>query len=90
MSKTSQAATHGIQSCEYIYMNSARRRLTNEAIKGENIGRLSRPYMRSPLIIKEIISTKEGIPDATAKGALNYRAPGTFADMQILKRVRTH
>ncbi|WP_157445780.1 hypothetical protein [Chryseobacterium indologenes] len=34
--------------------------------------------MRSPLLIQEIIATGKGIPDATAKGALNFRVPGTF------------
>ncbi len=35
-----------------------------------------------PLTIKEIMATGKGIPDATAKGALNFRVPGTFRGSQ--------
>ena len=78
VAKTGQAATHGVKGCEFIYKNSAGVHLNELVRRGANIGRLSRPYMRSPLTIKEITSTGKGIPDATAKGALNYRVPGTF------------
>lgn len=39
---------------------------------------LARPYMRSPSIIKNIMSTGKGIPDATWPGGMNWKVPGTF------------
>lgn len=50
--------------------------------RGPNAGQLSRPYMNSPLTIKEIMSTGKGIPDATFKGGMNWRVPGTFRGSQ--------
>ena len=41
-------------------------------------GRLSRPYMNSPLTVNEIMASGPGTPDATFPGGLNWRAPGTF------------
>ena len=63
---------------EYEYTKIAGKHLYEVVKKGEHAGELSRPYMQSPLTIREIISTGKGIPDATAKGALNFRVPGAF------------
>ncbi|MEM7548057.1 MAG: hypothetical protein AAF363_00175 [Bacteroidota bacterium] len=41
-------------------------------------GKAARPYMNSPLTINEIMSTGKGIPDATFKGGMNWKVPGTF------------
>jgi hypothetical protein len=41
-------------------------------------GKPSRPYMNSPLTIREIIATGKGLPDASAKGALSFKVPGRF------------
>ena len=56
--------------------------LTEVVKHGENVGQLARPYMKSPLTIQEIMSTGKGIPDATFKGGLNWRASGTFRGSQ--------
>lgn len=62
----------------YQFTKTAAKHLDEVITKGEYAGQLLRPYMRSPLTVQEIMSTGEGILDATAKGALNYRVPGTF------------
>jgi len=62
----------------FTFTKSAGKHFTEIIKSGENASRLARPYMRSSLIIQEIIATGKGIPDATAKGALNFRVPGTF------------
>ena len=62
----------------FTFTKSAGKHITEFIKSGENAGRLARPYMRSSLTIQEIIATGKGIPDATAKGALNFRVPGTF------------
>jgi hypothetical protein len=38
--------------------------------------------MKSPLTIQEIMSTGKGIPDATFKGGMNYKVPGSFNGSQ--------
>lgn len=45
-------------------------------------GKAARSYMDSPLTIREIMSTGKGIPDATFKGGMNWRVPGTFRGAQ--------
>lgn len=52
----------------------------NETIKsGKNIGRLLRPYMRSPHTINEIMAARRPIPDPRGfKGGLRWDVPGTF------------
>ncbi|MDQ0593694.1 RHS repeat-associated protein [Chryseobacterium ginsenosidimutans] len=62
----------------FTFTKSAGKHFTEIIKSGENASRLARPYMRSSLTIQEIIATGKGIPDATAKGALNFRVPGTF------------
>src|ERR1700733_6991590 len=62
----------------FSYTNTAAKHMDEVVMHGSNTGRLARPYMRSPLTVQEIMATSKGIPDLTAKGALNYRVPGTF------------
>jgi len=38
--------------------------------------------MNSPLTIQEIMSTGKGTLDATFKGGMNWRVPGTFRGSQ--------
>jgi hypothetical protein len=64
------------------YTKTAEKHLTEVVIHRENAGRLSRPYMKSPLTIQEIMSTGQGVPDATFPGGLNWRASGTFRGSQ--------
>ena len=66
----------------FTYTKSAGKHLTEVVKKGANAGQLSRPYMKSPLTIKEIMSTGKGIPDATFKGGMNWKVPGTFRGSQ--------
>ena len=77
-SAAGNAATQG----GYIYTKSAGKHLTEVVKRGAHRGELTRPYMNSPLTIQEIMSTGRGIPDATFKGGLNWRAPGTFRGSQ--------
>ena len=62
----------------YTFTKSAGKHYDEIIKHGPNAGQLARPYMRSPLTIKEIMATGKGVPDATAKGALNFNVPGTF------------
>ncbi|MGS2765240.1 hypothetical protein [Sinomicrobium sp. M5D2P9] len=62
----------------YTFTKSAGKHLTEVVKRGENAGQLARPYMKSPLTIQEIMSTGKGIPDATFKGGMNWKVPGTF------------
>ncbi len=66
----------------FTYTKTAAKHFDDIVTKGANKGQLARPYMNSPLTIKEIMATGKGIPDATAKGALNFRVPGTFRGSQ--------
>ena len=52
---------------------------TNEVLKTEP----SRPYMNSPLLIQEIMSTGRGRPDPGGlRGGLRYDVPGTHGESQ--------
>lgn len=42
----------------------------------------SRPYMNSPSTITNIMKSGKGVPDATFKGGVNYKVPGTFNGSQ--------
>jgi hypothetical protein len=62
----------------YSFTKSAAKHLTEVVKRGENAGQLSRPYMRSGLVIQEIMNAGKGVPDATYKGGINYQVPGVF------------
>jgi RHS repeat-associated protein len=64
----------------YTYTTTAGKHLTDRAKKGEHANRLSRPFMNYSLVIKEIMSAGKGVPDATFKGGMNWKVPGTFRD----------
>jgi RHS repeat-associated protein len=66
----------------FIYTKSAAKHMDELVQYGTNAGRYSRPYMRSPLTIHEIMATGNGVPDLTAKDALNYKVSGTFRGSQ--------
>jgi len=68
------AAEEGV----YTYTKSAENHLNELVKRGEHAGKLTRPYMRSPLAIKEIMATGQGVADKSAAGALRYAVPGTF------------
>jgi len=80
---TRQGATKGgVQAAEYTFTKSAEKHLTEIVTKGANKGQLARPYMNSPLTIQEIMSTGKGTLDATFKGGMNWKVPGTFRGSQ--------
>ncbi|WP_370900941.1 hypothetical protein [Chryseobacterium gossypii] len=66
------------QQPEYTFSKHAGKHLNEVVQRGENAGLLSRPYMRSPFTIKNIMSTGNGVPDATWPGGMNWKVPGTF------------
>jgi hypothetical protein len=66
----------------YTFTKSAGKHLTEVVKRGENAGQLARPYMNSPLTIQEIMSTGKGTLDATFKGGMNWKVPGTFRGSQ--------
>ncbi|MEZ5199413.1 MAG: DUF6443 domain-containing protein, partial [Bacteroidales bacterium] len=49
----------------FTYTKTAAKHFDDIVTKGANKGQLARPYMNSPLTIKEIMATGKGIPDAT-------------------------
>lgn len=44
----------------------------------QHAGMLARPYMRSLLVIQEIMATGQGVADKSAAGAIEYAVQGTF------------
>jgi len=66
------------KTASFTYSKTAGAHLNEIVKRGIHAGRLERPYMRSSLVIQEIIKTGRGLPDASAKGALNFKVPGTF------------
>ncbi|AWG26256.1 DUF6443 domain-containing protein [Flavobacterium kingsejongi] len=79
---TKYAVKGGVQAAEYTFTKSAGKHLTEVVTKGANKGQLSRPYMNSSLTIQEIMSTGKGSIDATFKGGMNWKVPGTFRGSQ--------
>jgi RHS repeat-associated protein len=72
-------AAKGVTQGGYTFTKSAAKHFDDIVTKNGWVnGGPARPYMNSPLTIKEIMATGKGIPDATAKGALNFKVPGTF------------
>lgn len=66
----------------FTFTKSAGKHLTEVVNRGQYAGQLSRPYMNSSLTFREIMSTGKGIQDATFKGGMNWRIPGTFRGSQ--------
>ncbi|GEM_PF-1985511 len=81
LEQTGQVAKVGTQA-EYTFTKSAGKHLTEVVKRGENVGQLARPYMKSPLTIQEIMSTGKGIPDAYFKGGMNWRVPSIYRGSQ--------
>jgi hypothetical protein len=67
-----------LEAGEFTYTNTAANHWAEYVKTGYRANLLSRPYMRSPLIIQEIMSTGPGVPDAFFKGGLNWKVPGYF------------
>ena len=63
---------------DFSYTKSAGRHFSELIERGQYMGQLERPYMRSQLFIREIMSTGKGIPDAFVEGGINWKIPGTF------------
>ncbi len=63
----------------FKYSNTAAKHFTEVIRRGPNAGRLSRPYMKSPLTINEIMAAKQPITDPGGlAGGLRWDVPGTF------------
>ena len=65
----------------FSFTKTASKHLTDLVSKGPYAGKLARPFMRSPLTIKEIMKSK-GMSDPAVKGALNFKVPGKFRNSQ--------
>jgi hypothetical protein len=64
---------------KFTYSNTAARHFTESVKHGPNAGRLSRPYMNSPLTINEIMAAGKPIPDPRGMpGGLRWDVSGTF------------
>lgn len=80
-SATETVAEEGTHA-DYTFTKSAEKHLTEVVKRWENAGQLARPYMKSSSTIQKIMSTGKGIPDATFKGGMNCKVPGTFRGSQ--------
>jgi hypothetical protein len=67
-----------LEAGEFTYTKTAANHWAEYVKTGYRAGLLSRPYMRSPLMIQEIMSTGPGTPDAFFKRGLNWKVPGYF------------
>jgi hypothetical protein len=64
---------------DFTYSETAARHYFESAVRGPNAGRLSRPFMRSPLTIEEIMNARAPMPDPRrTPGTLYWEIPGTF------------
>jgi hypothetical protein len=63
---------------EFSYTQTAASHLTDVIKSGGYAGQLARPYLLSPLTIREIISTGSGTADVFLASATKYVVPGTF------------
>ncbi len=63
----------------FKYANTAGKHINDSIKKGAFKGELSRPYMKSPLTINEIMAGRQPIPDPRGvPGGLRWDVPGTF------------
>ena len=62
----------------YTYTKTAFKHVSELAIKGQNKGMLSRAYMKSPLVLREIIEFTKGQPDKFLPGATCWKVPGNY------------
>ncbi|WP_354444981.1 RHS repeat-associated core domain-containing protein [Marinobacter sp. MBR-99] len=68
---------------EFTYTRTAGNHINDIVSRGAFKGELSRPYMNSPLTIREIMSSGKGVPDPGGlPGALRYDVPGQFRKSQ--------
>lgn len=64
---------------KFTYTDTAFKHIYDVNTKGSNAGKLSRPFMRSPHLIEEIIATGKSIPDpGGVAGALRWDVKGSF------------
>ncbi len=83
MAKLGAKGAHGIEGIlqigDFRYSKSAAKHFTELVKRGPNAGKLSRPYMKSPHTINEIMASKQPIPDPGGlAGGLRWDVPGTF------------
>ncbi len=64
---------------KFTYSNTAAKHFTEFVKRGPNAGRLSRPYMKSQLLIEEIIAAGKPVPDPRGiPGGLRWDVSGSF------------
>jgi hypothetical protein len=75
----SALAGEGINAENLSLSQTVANHLNDVITSGANAGRLSRPYLKSPLIAREIMAAKPPIPDpGGVPGALRWDVPGVF------------
>ncbi|KYF73430.1 hypothetical protein BE11_19925 [Sorangium cellulosum] len=76
----------GLAECtvgNFRYTETAAKHLDEIITKGPRAGRLARPFMRSPLLIREIMAGGKGIPDPGGlAGALRWDVPGAILNKE--------
>jgi hypothetical protein len=87
MAKLSSKGAHSVDTLlqvrDFRYSRTAANHFTELVKRGPNAGRLSRPYMKSPLTINEIMAAKKPIPDPGGlPGAFRWDVPGTFRGIE--------
>lgn len=76
-------ADDALRAGEFTYTRTAGNHINDIVTRGAFKGELSRPYMNSPLTIREIMSSGKGVPDPGGlPGALRYDVPGQFRGTQ--------
>ena len=81
IAKLSAKGAHSVEGVlkagKFTYSNTAAKHFTEFVKRGPNAGRLSRPYMKSPLTINEIMAAGKPIPDPGGiPGGLKWDIPG--------------
>lgn len=72
------AAAKTVIQTEYTFTKSVAMHLREMVVHGGSAGQLRRPYMRSSMMVNEIMASGKGVADATFKGGKNWRVPGAF------------
>jgi hypothetical protein len=77
--KVANSAESAIKIGKFTYTDTAAKHFTEFVKKGSNVGRLSRPYMKSQLTIEEIMAAGKPVPDLGGiPSGLRWDVPGTL------------
>ncbi len=83
IAKLSTKVAHSVEGVlkvgKFTYSKTAAKHFTEFVKRGPNAGRLSRPYMKSPLTIEEIMAAGKPLPDPGGiPGGLRWDIPGSL------------